>query len=263
MVEDLLGAAFLDDAATLQEQHPRADVARELHLVRDDDHRPALPGQFADDAEHLRLARRVEGGSGLVEQDHLRVHRQGAGDGHALPLTAGKAVRHRMQHLAQTDHPEQFHSLFLGFRAGHLPDPDRAEHHVLQHVQVREHVHLLEHHPDLGAHGAQVRPACEDILPVHVYVAGVGLLEPVQAAQEGALSAAGRADQGDDVALADRAVDSVQHALAVETLAQRLCLDDRLHFFSNTSSSFSMPRQISRASRKYSTPTTTSGIREL
>ena len=50
---------------------------------------PSL-GQVLHDGEHLADHFGVQGRGRLVEEQHLRVHGQGAGDGHALLLAAGE-----------------------------------------------------------------------------------------------------------------------------------------------------------------------------
>ena len=70
-----------------------ATCAREAHLVGDDEHRHARPGQLAHDLEHLVDHLGVERRGRLVEQHDLRLHGQRAGDRHALLLTAGQLGR--------------------------------------------------------------------------------------------------------------------------------------------------------------------------
>ena len=55
----------------------------------DHQHGHAVLRQRLHDAQHLAHHFRVQRGGGLVEQQHLRVHGQGAGDGHPLLLAAG------------------------------------------------------------------------------------------------------------------------------------------------------------------------------
>ena len=80
---------FLDDLAVVHEDHPAADLPRETHFVRHDEHRHAFGGELAHDCQHLAPELRVERGGRLVEQQHLRLHGQRPRDGHALLLTAG------------------------------------------------------------------------------------------------------------------------------------------------------------------------------
>ena len=70
-----------------------ADVAGEAHLVGDDDHRHPLGGELAHHVEDLLDQLRVERAGDLVEEHHVRVHRQRPGDRDALLLAAREALR--------------------------------------------------------------------------------------------------------------------------------------------------------------------------
>ena len=93
VVDDLLRRADLDEHALLDEVDAVGRLAGERHLVGDHDHRRALVGQLLHHVDHLADERRVEGRRRLVEQQHLGLHRQRPGDGHALLLAARQARR--------------------------------------------------------------------------------------------------------------------------------------------------------------------------
>ena len=114
LLEDLLRRAVFVDIAVVHEEDSGRYVAGELHLVGDDEHGHALLGQLADDAEHLAHHRRVEGRRGFVEEDDVGLHGQGAGDGHALLLTAGKTRRIYVGLLGQSYLAQQGQSLLAG-----------------------------------------------------------------------------------------------------------------------------------------------------
>ena len=66
----------------------------DAEVVGDQDQgRARLVGQPAEEVEHLRLDRDVEGGRGLVRDHQLRLEREGHGDHHALAHAAGELVR--------------------------------------------------------------------------------------------------------------------------------------------------------------------------
>ena len=52
------------------------------------DRRAPIPGDPADESEHLALAGRIEAERRLVEEDYLRLVDEGAGDAEALPHPA-------------------------------------------------------------------------------------------------------------------------------------------------------------------------------
>ena len=74
---------------------------------------------------------------------------------------------------------------------------------------MREKVEVLEHHPHLLADGINVAVINLDALKLDG--AAGGDLQPVQAAQEGGLAAAGGSDQAHHVAAVDVDVDALEH----------------------------------------------------
>src|SRR5436305_10762853 len=70
-IEDVGRLALLDDHSLVHEHELVADVASELHLVRDDEHRHAHLREVAHDDEHLADELRIEGRRDLVEQHHV------------------------------------------------------------------------------------------------------------------------------------------------------------------------------------------------
>ena len=70
--EELLGGRLFDDRAVGHEQHAVGGLAREAHLVGDDDHGHAVAGEADHDIEHLVDHLGVERAGRLVHQDELR-----------------------------------------------------------------------------------------------------------------------------------------------------------------------------------------------
>ena len=70
--------------------------------------------------------------------------------------------------------------------------------------------------------------AADDVHAADLDLAGGRVLEEVEAAQEGALARAGRADEHDDLALVHLQVDALEHVVAAEVLLQFFDLDDDL-----------------------------------
>ncbi len=103
---------------------------------------------------------------------------------------------------------------------------------------MREEVEALEDDADLGAlprdallrvlDELAVALAVADQVAVHLDPAGVDLLEVVDAAQEGRLPGAGRADHADDLAAAHLEVDALQHLEPAEALVDVGRADDRV-----------------------------------
>ena len=226
----LVGRALLDELAVGEEQDAAADLAGEVHLVRDDDHGHALLGELLHDVEHLADHLGVEGAGGLVKEHDVGVHAQCADDCDTLLLAAGELDGIGVRAVAEAYALEQL--LRLGARLV-LLEPAQlhgGENHVLDDRLVREEVELLEHHAHLLAHDVDVYLLAADFLRLSVR-AGLhlvrlallgdvhaleehgslgGLLEQVQRAQQGALAAAGGADDDDDLALVYVHVHAVQ-----------------------------------------------------
>ena len=85
-----------------------------------------------------------------------------------------------------------------------------------------EQVEVLEHHAHLAPEQVYVGLAVQDIDPVDLDPSSAGLFQPVEAAQEGALAGAGRADDADDLSFADLAVDVAQDGELLVTVPVNL-----------------------------------------
>ena len=239
LADHLSRRPFLDDDAAVHEQHLVGHLARELHLVRDDDHRHAFLGEAAHDAEDVADELGVQRGRRLVEQHQLRLHRQRPRDRHPLLLPAGQLTRVALRLVAESHALQEFHRALphLGLRLA--ADLDRRLHDVFQRRHVREQVEALEHHADvLALEGDFLLPQLVQLvatLPVpdehavDVQPPGVDLLEVVDAAQQRRLARAGRPDQAEHLALLHLEVDAVEHPQAAEALADLLRGNDRGH----------------------------------
>ena len=146
MVEYLMRVALLHDDAFIHEQHAVADLAREAHLMGNDDARHVVFRQRFDDFKHLADHFRVEGAGWFVKEHDFRLHRQRAHDGEALLLAAGEAGGLVVALIGKTDAGEQ------SFRPGdslvlaHLAQQDGRKGDVVDHGHMREDVEMLENH---------------------------------------------------------------------------------------------------------------------
>ena len=150
--------AALDDQAAVHEDDLVGDLSREAHLVGDDDHRHAVPGELLHRVQDLADELGVQRRGRLVEQHQLRVHRQRPGDRDALLLPTGE-LRGVGVELVRQPHPgEQFARAraFACSRADAL-DADRRAGGVLQRRHVAEQVEVLEDHADLGPLAGDLR----------------------------------------------------------------------------------------------------------
>ena len=94
-----------------------ADLFGEADLVGDDEHRHPFRGELAHRVEDLFDELGVERGGDLVEEHHVRFHRQRPGDRDALLLAAGEPFRVLVDFVAEADPFEQ------GARLSRRPRP--------------------------------------------------------------------------------------------------------------------------------------------
>ena len=203
MVDDLLGRAFLHDVAALHKNHARGDLAGKADLVGDHDHRHTVGGKLLHNLQNLAHHFGVQGAGRLVKQQNIGVHRQGAGNRHALLLPARKLRRVGFGFFCQPHALQQAEGFLLGGGFVGLFQLHGRQHHIAQHVQIVEQIKMLKHHTDVFAHLVQVGFFVGHIVSVHDHGAGGDVLQPVQAAQKGRFAAAGRSQNDDDLALAD------------------------------------------------------------
>ena len=148
VVEDVGGLALLDDHAAVHEHDLVADLFGEAHLVGDDEHRHPFRGELAHRVEHLFDELGVEGAGDLVEQHHVRFHRQRPGDRDPLLLAAGEPFGVLAELVAEADPFEQRGRFLPRLRLRAAEHLFRRHRHVLERGLVGEEVELLEDHPD-------------------------------------------------------------------------------------------------------------------
>ena len=226
MAKDGLRTAFLADHPVGHEDHMGGNVPGKAHLVGDHQHGQPFGGQLPHDGEHLAHHLGIQGGGGLVEEQDLRLHGQGAGDGHALLLPAGQLAGLGGDVGGHADLFQIEQCALAGLLLGQAQDLFHADHAVFQHAHVFKEVEALKHHAHLGAIGALVDILSQDAAAMVQDLAGAGGLQQVDAAQQGGFARAGGADDAGDVALVHEKVDVAQHLVVAEALAQVLDFQD-------------------------------------
>src|SRR5690349_2608803 len=95
----------------------------------------------------------------------------------------------------------------------------KTEHYVLQCREPRQQLGMLEHHP-------AVMTAAVDLAAVDTNAAAARLIETHRNAQRSGFTAAGGADQRDDLAILDRKTDAIErlHEMNLAVHAQRKLL---------------------------------------
>src|SRR3954469_18839952 len=249
--------AALDDRAVVQEADLVGDVAREAHLVRGDQHRHPLGLELAHEVEHLPHQLRVQRARDLVEQERARARRQGAQDGDALLLAAREPARQPVLAAVEPEAREQRARPLHRLGARQPVRPRRAEHHVLEHRQVREQVERLEHDPEPAADAHRIDGRVRDHRPVEQHVAVVDLLEQVDAAQQRRLARARGADQRHGAVLGHRQVDAAQRRRVAVRLGDPAYLEDGRHRRRPIRSTI---RASGTVTQRYSSAAATSGV---
>ena len=205
--EHIADVADLGDAALVDDGHALTDLLDDAHLVRDDDDRHAerLVDLLEQTEDRLRGVR-VEGAGGLVAQEVFRPRRQGAGDGHALLLTAGELRGIGLRAVGQSDELEQLLGARLRLVALDARDLER-EADVAQHRALLEQVEALEDHADVLPRLEQIASAeLRHVAPVDAHRAGGRPFEEIDAAHERALAGTAQADDAEDLPVLDAQV---------------------------------------------------------
>ena len=201
------------------------------------DHGHTALRQILHHVQHLTDHLRVQSTGRLVEQHDLRVHHQGTHNGDSLLLSAGKLAGIGVGPVGQTHLCQKLQGLLLCVGLGHPLNAHRGSGEVVHHVHVVEQVELLEHHAHpltavingLALDGADVRAVKEDL-------AGGGLLQQIQAAEEGGLAAAAGTDDGDHLIFVEGGADPLEDLQLVEFFLQVHNLQNFTLIFHGTAS---------------------------
>ena len=160
-----------------------------------------MPTALLDGLElqlHLLPQLEVERAERLVEQQHLGLVHQRAGERHALSLAARELRRPAGIVAVETHHPERVRDARLALRAGHLADHQPVGH-VVGDGHVGEQGVVLEDGVDV----ALERRTARDVFAGQQDPAAGGQLEAGDHAQGRRLARAGRAEQREELAGAD------------------------------------------------------------
>ena len=172
--------------------------------------------------QHLVDHLRVKRGGRLVEEHHLRLHGQGAGDGHALLLATGELGGILLGLDGDAHAVEQPVSGLVGLRLGGLADLQRSQGDVVPDGHVAEQVEGLEDHADFRAQPGEVLTLLRQEFTVDVDLSAVDGLQTVDRAAQRGLTGTGGAENNDDLAGRNIEVDVLQGLEVPEVLVHRL-----------------------------------------
>lgn len=239
----VLAAAVEEDPAALQGHRARAIAQRVVDLMQGHHHGLAVVAvDIGEDVHHLARRLRVERGDRFVGENHLGLLGQGAGDGHALLLAAGKGRGALPGEIGQADPRQRFQglALLLGAEQPQRTAPARhateeAEQDVVQHAEAVDQVELLEDVTDVGAQATHFAAQAAGRLQAatqHVDAAAVVAVaagEPGDVTQERGFAGAGCTDQRHHLARLDLQPQVEKRLLAGKGLVQAVDTDHRAH----------------------------------
>ena len=100
LLEQILGAAFLDDPSGIHDAEAVGDRGMHRHVVGDEDDRGADARlDFLEEAEDVLLHEHVERGGRFVGDDELGLADGGESDRDALAHAAGELMRKGLEHV--------------------------------------------------------------------------------------------------------------------------------------------------------------------
>ena len=175
-----------------------------------DNHGHLLFRQLADNFEYFAGQLRIQGAGGLVEEEDLRLERQGAGDGYALLLSAGQLAGIGICTGFQIHFAKKLHGFLVDFFFRPFLHVDRRVHDIFQHRIVGEEVELLENQAEIALDLSQlifpnidclaICASCDSLL-VHVNdLAGIDGFQEGRAAKQGTFPGPAGADDADNFA---------------------------------------------------------------
>jgi hypothetical protein len=212
---DLQWRADLLDHALVHHHDAIGHRQRLLLVVGDHDGRHAEPAlQRADLVAQVDPHRGVERRQRLVQQQQPGRGGERARQRDALLLAARELRREAAAAARQAHQAEQLVDA-RGDPGPSLAPVHQAIRHVLRHRQVGEQRIRLEHDPVVASRRRRHR----DVPPGLHDAPGALRLQPGDDAQQGRLAAARRAQEADELALADRQVDAAERIEGAEALA--------------------------------------------
>ena len=211
IAEQVDDAAGFDDVTVVEPRDGIRHLQHRIHLVGDEEDGEAeVAAQLTEERDDRRRRFGVEAGGRLVGEQDGRAQREGSGDAHPLPLSAGELVREVVGTIGEAHPLEQLADPARGLRGRHAEVLER-EGDVLSRRAPGEETVGLEDRTDSPASDPQL-PLAEpgQVLSPDVHRTGGRTLEQVDALREGALPSAAGTHDGEDLAGLDAEVEAVE-----------------------------------------------------
>lgn len=197
------------------------DVVAEHHIlggVGDEENGVSLVGQFAQDAHHLALSAGVEARGGFIQEEKPRPRQEFGADAHALGLPAAQSLDLNIFALAETERFQHFHDAFLPLVRSGVGREAQARRVVQRLVNRQLFVDgvVLRHVAEVGA--VRIEIAIQ-VGAVDQHGAIGGGAEAIQCIEEGGFARTADANDGHELARADRERDVLEQ---IEPLADEL-----------------------------------------
>ncbi len=179
-------------------------VARVALRVGDHHDGGALVVQLGEQVHHLLAVLGVEVASGLVGEDELGVGDHGAGDGHALLLSARELLREVLGAVGDGHPLHHRRDPLLALRGTDVQVTQR-QFDVLIDVQLVDEVEALEYEADvaLAELGALLLLQAADLLSEQLIGALGGIIQEAEDVEQRGFAAARRPHDGDELAIVD------------------------------------------------------------
>ena len=183
-MEEIVDGQVGQHATMLQVQHTAGQAFDLAQVVAAEQQRHAgLCGEGGHQCFDLAFGGRVEAGSGLIKQQHIRLQRPGTRHGQALLLAAGQGARVALRQGRQAHLLQRLQRPGFGHRPACAAQPQGQRHVAL--AAGTQHVRALEQH-------GLVR-----VCRAAVQLAAAGRDQAVQHPQQGAFATAVGAHQSD------------------------------------------------------------------
>ena len=245
-LDQLPRRALGDDAASVHDHQPVAELLRLVHVVGGEDEGHTLPLERVEAIPQQVASLRVEAGGGLVEQQQLGLVDEGARHDEPPLHAARQRVDAVVATVAQLHERQQLVGALTNDRAGEV-EVSPVDEEVVPNGQLGVEVVLLGRDTDARADAGTVD---RGVHPEHAQLAaGDGRYTPDHA-HGGALARPVRPEEAERLARLDVELDAVDRHERPEALREAVALDERRHTHARRRYRFAtcISRRISSAS---------------